>query len=57
MGFHSKLKKGLYFLSIHLYSLIMINTYAESRLHKTLKNLYAADSQGMVEQEVAGKMG
>lgn len=56
MGFHSKLKKGLYFLSIHLYSLIMINTYAESRLHKTLKNLYAADSQGMVEQEVAGKI-
>ncbi len=56
MGFHSKLKKGLYFLSIHLYSMIMINTYAESRLHKTLKNLYAADSQGMVEQEVAGKI-
>ena len=56
MGFHSKLKKGLYFLSIHLYSMIMINTYADSRLHKTLKNLYAADSQGMVEQEVAGKI-
>ena len=56
MGFHSKLKKGLYFLSIHLYSFIMINTYAESHLHKTLKNLYAADSQGTVEQKVAGKI-
>lgn len=34
----------------------MINTYAESQLHHTLKNLYAADSQGMTEQEVLGKI-
>lgn len=34
----------------------MINTYAESQLHKTLKNLYAADTLGLTEQEVAGKI-
>lgn len=56
MGFQPKLKKGLYFLSIHLYSFIMINTYSESQLHNTLKNLYAEASQGLTEQQVAGKI-
>lgn len=56
IGISFKTKKGLYFLSIHLYSSIMINTYAESQLHRTLKNLYAADSQGKTEQEVLGKI-
>lgn len=56
LGISFKSEKGLYFLSIHLYSSIMINTYAESQLHRTLKNLYAADSQGKTEQEVLGKI-
>ena len=56
MGFQPKVKKGLYFLSIHLYSFIMINTYSESQLHNTLKNLYAEASQGLTEQQVAGKI-
>lgn len=34
----------------------MINTYSESRLHKTLKNLYAMDSNGKTEQPVEGKI-
>lgn len=34
----------------------MINTYSESTLHKTLKNLYAMDSNGKTEQPVDGKI-
>ena len=34
----------------------MINTYAESQLHKTLKNLYKLNSNGKTEQEVGGKI-
>lgn len=34
----------------------MINTYSESRLHKTLKNLYAMDRNGKTEQPVEGKI-
>lgn len=34
----------------------MINTYSESRLHKTLKNLYAMDCNGKTEQPVEGKI-
>ena len=34
----------------------MINTYSESQLHKTLKNLYAAEFNGKVEQEINGKI-
>lgn len=34
----------------------MINTYSESQLHQTLKNLYAADCGGSTEQEVDGKV-
>ncbi len=34
----------------------MINTYAESQLHQTLKNLYAANTEGVTEQEVGGKV-
>lgn len=34
----------------------MINTYSESRLHKTLKNLYALDNNGKTEQPVEGKI-
>ena len=34
----------------------MINTYSESQLHKTLKNLYANEFNGKVEQKINGKI-
>lgn len=34
----------------------MINTYAESQLHQTLKNLYADSTSGLTEQAVGGKI-
>ncbi len=35
-----------------MYSIFMINTYNESSLHKTIKNLVAKEVSGITEKEI-----
>lgn len=44
----------IYFFNTHMYSIYMINTYNESNLHKTLKNMYAEAYHGETEVEKNG---